>query len=448
MSVGAPPASPPSGRLDRARRRAHPRHLVLFALAAGLGARAGLAGGHAVRGAVGAAVVGRRGLRPSRPAAVLGGAAFADARLAALDAGSPARDARPAAGRGAAVRARAGRASTARTPPRACASTASASRRWPGCACRARPPGRRGRRDRRPLVTPGRRWARWSSSPAGSRRWAVRRVPGAARGARGAGGRPAAADRRVAGRGAPGRSTRVRRRAEAGLARGLPAKEAALLRGMVLGQDERLSEAVRTDFQRSGLAHSARGVAARTSSCSRCSRSRRGWSRGLGLRARLAAALALVAVYVPLAGGGPSIQRAGRDGRRRARRGAGGAARVALVRARARGGGDARAQPARRRASRAGSSRSRPSSACSRSCRAGARRCGAPGCPAPVADAAAVTAAATVATAPLMALPLRAGLARLAAGQPRRRARGRAGDVARDGGDRASRRSRPRCARR
>ena len=32
---------------------------------------------------------------------------------------------------------------------------------------------------------------------------------------------------------------------------------------------------------------------------------------GLPLRSRLGAALALVALYVPLAGGGPSIQRAG-----------------------------------------------------------------------------------------------------------------------------------------
>ena len=47
----------------------------------------------------------------------------------------------------------------------------------------------------------------------------------------------------------------MRRRAEAGLERGLDPPEAALLRGMVLGEDERLSEEVREDFQRSGLAH-------------------------------------------------------------------------------------------------------------------------------------------------------------------------------------------------
>ncbi len=47
----------------------------------------------------------------------------------------------------------------------------------------------------------------------------------------------------------------ARRRAESGLARGLADPEAALLRGMVLGQDEQLSDDVRTDFKRSGLAH-------------------------------------------------------------------------------------------------------------------------------------------------------------------------------------------------
>ena len=70
----------------------------------------------------------------------------------------------------------------------------------------------------------------------------------------------------------------------------------------------------------------------------------------------------------------------GRDGRRRPRRRARGAAGAPLVRARARRGGDARAEPARGRASPAGSSRSPPSSRCWRS----RRRCAAcspAGCP-------------------------------------------------------------------
>lgn len=53
----------------------------------------------------------------------------------------------------------------------------------------------------------------------------------------------------------------ARRRAEAGLDRGLQPPEAALMRGMVLGEDERLDDAERTDFQRSGLAHILRYAA-------------------------------------------------------------------------------------------------------------------------------------------------------------------------------------------
>jgi competence protein ComEC len=102
----------------------------------------------------------------------------------------------------------------------------------------------------------------------------------------------------------------VRRRAETGLAQGLNAPEAALLRGMVLGEDERLSEEVRDDFQKSGLAHilavSGQNVVLLIvlvlGACALTS---------VPLRARLVLASTVVAIYVPLAGGGPSIQRAG-----------------------------------------------------------------------------------------------------------------------------------------
>jgi competence protein ComEC len=102
----------------------------------------------------------------------------------------------------------------------------------------------------------------------------------------------------------------VRRRAERGLATGLAPPEAALLRGMVLGEDERLSAGTREDFQRSGLAHilavSGSNVmllaALVLAACA---------LTGVPLRARLLLAAAAIAVYVPLAGGGPSIQRAG-----------------------------------------------------------------------------------------------------------------------------------------
>ena len=102
----------------------------------------------------------------------------------------------------------------------------------------------------------------------------------------------------------------VRRRAENGLTQGLAPPEAALLRGMVLGEDERLSDDVRDDFQRSGLAHilavSGQNVVLLIvlvlGACA---------LTGVPLKTRLVLAAAVVAVYVPLAGGGPSIQRAG-----------------------------------------------------------------------------------------------------------------------------------------
>ena len=47
----------------------------------------------------------------------------------------------------------------------------------------------------------------------------------------------------------------MRARAERAIERGLPAPEAALLRGMVLGQDEAIDEDVRDSFRASGLAH-------------------------------------------------------------------------------------------------------------------------------------------------------------------------------------------------
>jgi competence protein ComEC len=110
--------------------------------------------------------------------------------------------------------------------------------------------------------------------------------------------------------GLPGALDRFRDRAQATLDRGLPPPQAALLRGMVLGEDEALAPATREDFQTSGLAHL---VAASGQNVMLLCALVFGLSAlvGIGLRARLFLALALVALYVPLAGGGPSIQRAG-----------------------------------------------------------------------------------------------------------------------------------------
>ena len=55
--------------------------------------------------------------------------------------------------------------------------------------------------------------------------------------------------------GLAGALDRARERAADGLGEGLPPPAAALLRGMVLGQDEAIADDVRDDFERSGLAH-------------------------------------------------------------------------------------------------------------------------------------------------------------------------------------------------
>src|ERR1700753_720744 len=47
----------------------------------------------------------------------------------------------------------------------------------------------------------------------------------------------------------------IRERAEAGLGEGMPAREAALARGFVLGDDDELDPATREDFVRAGLSH-------------------------------------------------------------------------------------------------------------------------------------------------------------------------------------------------
>jgi len=102
----------------------------------------------------------------------------------------------------------------------------------------------------------------------------------------------------------------VRMRAETALGRGMPEREAALARGFVLGEDDRIDGRTRDDFQRSNLTHLLAvsgenvillGVLA--------------WPLlallGLTMRARLIGTLCLIAIYVPVTGAGPSIQRAG-----------------------------------------------------------------------------------------------------------------------------------------
>jgi competence protein ComEC len=110
--------------------------------------------------------------------------------------------------------------------------------------------------------------------------------------------------------GLAGAVDRLRKRAERAVSAGLDPPRAALARGMVLGEDEALSDSMRPDFRASGLAHlvaaSGQNVALLAALAIPLLA-----ALGFGLRGRLAGALALVALYVPLAGGGPSIQRAG-----------------------------------------------------------------------------------------------------------------------------------------
>jgi competence protein ComEC len=109
--------------------------------------------------------------------------------------------------------------------------------------------------------------------------------------------------------GIAGAIDKARERAESALDRGVPDREAALARGFVLGQDDRIDAATVDDFRRSGLAHllavSGQNVLLLALLAYPVLA-----LLGVPLRARLAVVLVLIAIYVPLAGAGPSIQRA------------------------------------------------------------------------------------------------------------------------------------------
>jgi competence protein ComEC len=102
----------------------------------------------------------------------------------------------------------------------------------------------------------------------------------------------------------------MRERAERAVVAGMSPADGALLRGMVLGQDEAIDTALRDDFRDSGLAHLL-AVSGQNVMLLAALALPALMLAGLGLRARLAALVALIAVYVPLAGAGPSLQRAG-----------------------------------------------------------------------------------------------------------------------------------------
>jgi competence protein ComEC len=105
-------------------------------------------------------------------------------------------------------------------------------------------------------------------------------------------------------------SAEIRERAADGLGRGMPAREAELARGFVLGEDERLDERTREDFRRAGLGHLLAVSGQNVTLLALLAMPLLG-AFGIPLRERLLWVLALIAVYVPVAGAGPSIQRAG-----------------------------------------------------------------------------------------------------------------------------------------
>jgi competence protein ComEC len=102
---------------------------------------------------------------------------------------------------------------------------------------------------------------------------------------------------------------RVRERAEAALERGMGEREAALARGFVLGQDDRIDPLTVDEFKRSGLAHllavSGQNVLLLALLAIPILA-----ALNLSLRTRLICVLALIALYVPVTGAGASIQRA------------------------------------------------------------------------------------------------------------------------------------------
>jgi competence protein ComEC len=106
------------------------------------------------------------------------------------------------------------------------------------------------------------------------------------------------------------RGAEIRERAEHGLGRGMPSREAELARGFVLGEDEGIDTETSEDFRRSGLSHLLAVSGENVTLLALLAMPLLGALR-VPLRERLVWVLGLILVYVPLAGAGPSIQRAG-----------------------------------------------------------------------------------------------------------------------------------------
>ena len=119
--------------------------------------------------------------------------------------------------------------------------------------------------------------------------------------------------RRALGAGSPGAVDALRDRAEHALDAGITEPQSALVRGMVMGQDERIDDLVRDDFRSAGLGHLL-AVSGQNVLLLAVLALPLLAALGLEPRARLLVVMGLIAVYVPLAGAGPSLQRAGAVG--------------------------------------------------------------------------------------------------------------------------------------
>jgi len=102
----------------------------------------------------------------------------------------------------------------------------------------------------------------------------------------------------------------VRSRAEDALDEGMDDEQAALARGFVLGQDDLIDPGTREDFKRAGLSHLL-AVSGQNVMLLAVLGGVLCAAFGASLRTRLVLTLLLIAAYVPVAGAGPSIQRAG-----------------------------------------------------------------------------------------------------------------------------------------
>jgi competence protein ComEC len=110
--------------------------------------------------------------------------------------------------------------------------------------------------------------------------------------------------------GIAGALDRLRGRAEQAVSAGLRETDAALALGMVLGEDEEIDTATRDDWRDAGLSHLL-AVSGQNVMLLMVLALPLLVAAGLGPRGRGFALLCLVALYVPLAGAGPSLQRAG-----------------------------------------------------------------------------------------------------------------------------------------